>query len=111
MDLREYLVPSLASFAESDVREYFGFGRFYETGSALSRLLDLQGVAWRNDVANGKTQYDVIKDHYDISDLDALIELAKSTYNYAELLSQAERYAAIIENTPTNNCWGISHDF
>lgn len=110
LNLREYLVPSLASFAESDVREYFGFGRFYETGSALSRLLDLQGVAWRNDVANGKTQYDVIKDHYDISDRDALIELAKSTYNDAELLSQAERYAAIIENTPTNNCWGISHD-
>ena len=93
MNLTEELLPSFDDYVEFDMRDYFGFNRFYATGSAIGRILDLQGIDWKNGVANGDTQYDVIINHYDIRDRDALLEAAKAAYNYSELLTQAERYS------------------
>ena len=100
IDLTEELTPSFDDYVEFDMREYFGFGRFYGTGLAVCRILDLQGVAWKNDVINAKTPYDVAINHYDIRDRSALLEAAKAAYNYPELWTQATRYAEAVPTEP-----------
>ncbi|MCG8366660.1 MAG: hypothetical protein MJA27_25420 [Pseudanabaenales cyanobacterium] len=100
IDLTEELTPSFDDYVEFDMREYFGFGRFYGTGSAVCRILDLQGIAWKNDVINGETPYDVAINHYDIRDRNALLEAAKAAYNYPELWTQATRYAEAAPTEP-----------
>lgn len=78
-----------------NVPETLGFFRFYDTGAVLSRLLDLQNIAWKADLSAGKTHYDIIKEHYDMKEFDTLVESAKSTYNFNELLEKGKVAADI----------------
>ncbi|MEM8535100.1 MAG: hypothetical protein AAGF95_29960, partial [Chloroflexota bacterium] len=78
-----------------NVPETLGFFRFYDTGAVLSRLLDLQNIVWKADLSAGKTHYDIIKEHYDMKEFDTLVESAKSTYNFNELLEKGKVAADI----------------
>ena len=87
---------------ESHVRDQFAFGRFYTTGAALSRLLDLQEIDWKSAISNGESHYAILLNHVDISDPTTLIAEAKQAHNYAELLELGTRGEAVAKTEPTD---------
>ena len=83
-----------------NVPETLGFFRFYDTGAVLSRLLDLQNIAWKAELSAGKTHYDIIKEHYDLKEFDTLVESAKNTYNFDALLEKGQVAADVAAKQP-----------
>ncbi|MCG8353810.1 MAG: hypothetical protein MI924_39095, partial [Chloroflexales bacterium] len=70
-------------------RDELAFGRFYSTGAALSLLLDQVGIPWKAAVEQGQSQYEVLRDHFGLTDnaaeQAALLAEARKVYHYAAL--------------------------
>ncbi len=117
--LLDYDRTNLTSFAESiypvpetRVRESLAFGRFYETGAALTHLVDQVGIEnWTLAIENGQSQFDLLADHYGMTDaeLEKMLDEAKATYSFAEMAEKAESIAATAASEPTD-IWGDMGD-
>ena len=80
------------------IKEHYAFVRFYATGAAVLRTLDLLGVAGvHRSVEGGKSPADVLIEHVGVrqSDLSDLVADARAAYDPGnELPAAAERAAA-----------------
>lgn len=83
---------------EVGIKEHYAFGRFYSTGAAVLRTLDLLGAAGvAGSVERGKSPADVLIEHVGIrqADLPRLVAAARAAYDPDnELPAAAERAAA-----------------
>ena len=80
------------------IKSYYAFLRFYDSGSAIVRILELMGVeGFDQSIHDGKAPAELLKEHLGVvrDDLDRLIADAHKSYDPAdELLPAAERAAA-----------------
>ncbi|MBT8241061.1 MAG: hypothetical protein KJN63_07525 [Acidimicrobiia bacterium] len=76
--------------------DWLEFGRFYDTGAQLGWALDQLGIAWKDAATNGTSPVDVARAVSEPSNPTALIEEAKSEFDYDQLLVKA--VAADLEN-------------
>jgi hypothetical protein len=95
---RELSIFEASSENQRSVAELYAFGRFYSTGAALSYLLDLQGIDWKEQVAEGATLYDILEANFDLSNRDTLVEQAKVVHDYATLSEIAAQQAMQAES-------------
>ena len=81
------------------VKGYYGFGRFYGTGAAILRVLDLLGaVGVAEAVTEGQSPADLLIEHLGVTSAEApqLVADARAAYDPDnELPAAAERAAAI----------------
>lgn len=86
------------SFEEiAQVKDYFGFGRFYAAGAALVEITRRAGVPeFQSKIENGTSVASVLTDFLGLSEVDKnLLEQAKKSYDAAgELKAIADKLAA-----------------
>ncbi|MCY3506914.1 MAG: hypothetical protein OXH41_12190 [Chloroflexi bacterium] len=79
------------------VKQYFGFIRFYASGAAVLRTLDLLGVAGvAKSVQGGKSPAEVLIEHLGVTDSDVpqLVADARAAYDQDDTLMAAAEQAA-----------------
>ena len=90
--------PDALSQRRLGIKEYYAFVRFYATGAAVLRALDLLGAAGADrSVEGGESPADVLIEHLGVSqpDMPGLIADARAAYDPDnELPAAAERAAA-----------------
>jgi len=81
----------------ADVRDYFAFGMWYETGAIVLRMMDTLGIDYVDALAAGQTPYDIAADHFSMSDaqLGAALGDAQTEFDWSGIQSEAQRYAAL----------------
>lgn len=92
----------LEQVPEKNIRDIVAFGRFYATGAALCHLLDQMNINWKDEVEKGYPQFNILGDHYNLSDAEIsdLLSKAKKNYNFDNLLLKAEKAANIAAREP-----------
>ncbi len=115
--LAEYGTTNLSTFEtalepvpQSNVRDSLAFGRFYSTGAALSLFVDQLNIPdWTKAIEGGKSQFDLLAAHFDMSESEiaAQLEDAKQTYKFETMLPLAKSAAETAASEPTD-IWGDS---
>ena len=98
-------IMAMPEMPESGIRVHSAFGRFYGTGAALCHLIEDFAVKdWKNQVANGLSPYEVLRDTFALSesDMKALLASAKEAYGFSCIQGRAEKAAARAAEEPTN---------
>jgi len=97
------MIPYLELSLDAKVgRDELAFGRFYSTGAALSELLDRLELDWKAQLEAGKTQFDVLNEHYALvnnSERQAeLLTEARAAYDYVSLQEDAIETAKHVDD-------------
>lgn len=98
-------IMAMPEMPESGIRVHSAFDRFYGTGAALCHLLEDFAVKdWKTQVADGLSPYEVLRDHFALSesDMKALLASAKEAYGFSRIQGRAEKAAARAAEEPTN---------
>lgn len=86
------------------VKRIFGFGRFYASGAAVMRILDLMGVQHAQAaIQRGQSPAEVLIDHLGITEHDTADLVAAATQAYdpaGELKAMAEQAAQTAKTEP-----------
>lgn len=91
---------------EAESPEYLKRPMRYEVGSALGLLMDELNINWKSQIEDskdnpGKTQYEILKKYFNITDKDVNEKTIKSIEdenNYNELLKQGEKIVNLTKN-------------
>lgn len=97
VNLQTFTNPdALMAMPERGIRSHAAFDRFYGTGAALCRLLDVFAVSgWKARVARGLSPYQVLRDRLApaAAQRGALLSLAKSRYEFSKIQDRARQAA------------------
>lgn len=98
------LFTTLYEFLSNDdlgIKDYFGFVRFYASGAAVLRVLDLLGATGVDQkVQDGKPPVEVLIEHLGVTptEVDSLVADARVAYDpQDEIATSAARAAAAAE--------------
>ena len=87
-------IDNFSSFqTKKDMRSYFAFGIWYDTGAAVSHMLKNQEAEIEEQIKAGKTLFGIAKPHLNLSTAQeaAALQAAKSEFNWANIEAEALR--------------------
>ena len=106
VNLQTFTSPdALMAMPERGIRSHAAFDRFYGTGAALCRLLDLFAVdGWKARVAGGLSPYQLLRDRLAPGDAQrgALLSRAKQRYRFSKIQDRAKKAAIQAAKEPRN---------
>ena len=79
--------------SNSSVREHFAFGIWYDTGAAVTYMLEKKGLDFEADAEDGMTLYDIAKSTVNLTQaqLDTKLQDAKNEFDWSAIETEAQR--------------------